>query len=378
VEENARPDDAQCAMIHNDREHAMSAMTTHERMTRMFEHREADRVPIFDGPWPSTIERWHREGMPAGADYVDYFDLDHGAWIGTDNSPRYEARVIEETDAQVTHTTPWGVTLRNWKHAGGTPEYLGFTIVDPESWGRAKERMAPSRDRVDWAHLEKNYPVWRQKGCWITAGLFFGFDITHSWVVGTERLLMALVTDPEWCMDMFGTFLDVQLALLDQVWDAGYTFDALFWPDDMGYKGNQFFGIDMYRALLKPYHKRAVDWAHAHGVKACLHSCGNINPLLPELVDIGIDALNPLEVKAGMDPVAVKKAHGDKLVIHGGVNAVLWTDPEAIEQEMRRVIPSLKQGGGYVFASDHSIPDAVSLDDFRRIIALAKELGSYA
>ena len=66
----------------------MSRMSTYERFKRMFEHKEADRVPIYDSPWEGTIRRWHREGMPEGVSYVDYFDLDKIAHISVDNSPR--------------------------------------------------------------------------------------------------------------------------------------------------------------------------------------------------------------------------------------------------------------------------------------------------
>lgn len=352
-------------------------MTSHERFKRMFEHREADRVPIIDSPWGATIERWQAEGMPEGVSFVDYFDLDHVAGFGVDNSPRYEAKVIEETDEYRITTTQWGVTVRNWTHAASTPEFLDFTIVDRDSWQAAKERMTPTDDRIPWEHLKKHYSNWRENGRWIECGLWFGFDVTHSWTVGTERLLMAMIEDPEWCADMFNHFLDVQLTLLDRVWEAGYTFDSVRWPDDMGYKYNQFFSLNTYRELLKPVHKRAIDWAHAKGAKAALHSCGDINPFVPELVEIGLDALNPLEVKAGMDPVALKKQYGDRLLLHGGINAVLWDDFDALEAEMRRVMAILKENGGYIFSSDHSVPSSVSLENFRRITDLAKELGSY-
>src|SRR5690606_3366940 len=107
------------------------------------------------------------------------------------------------------------------------------------------------------------------------------------------------------------------------------------------------------------------EWAHRKGIKAHLHSCGNITPFIPELVDIGLDALNPLEVKAGMDPIQLKKKFGNDLVFHGGINAVLWDDVEAIEAEMRKVIPVMKESGGYIFSSDHSVPSSVSLENFR-------------
>ncbi len=355
----------------------MKPMTSYERFRRMYAHEEADRVPVIDGPWGATIERWQREGMPEDANYVEFFDLDRVEHIGADNSPRFESKVVEETDAYIIHTTAWGATLRNWKHAASTPEFLDFTIVDWDSWRAAKARMTPTRDRVDWERLKTHYRGWREKGYWIEAGLWFGFDVTHSWTVGTQRVLEALLVDPEWCLDMFNHFLDVGLALLDRIWEEGYRFDAVGWPDDMGFKHNQFFSLDMYRRLLKPVQKRAVEWAHAKGVKARLHSCGDVNPFVPEFIEIGIDALNPLEVKAGMDPIALKRRYGKDLVLHGGINAVLWDDVDAITEEMRRVVPVLKESGGYIFSSDHSVPSSVSLENFRYITNLAKTLGSY-
>jgi len=332
---------------------------------------------IIDSPWEATIERWQREGMPKHISYVDYFGLDHVATIFVDNSPGYEEKVLEETEEYKIYTSRFGATLKEWKHAASTPQFLDFTIVDPDSWGKAKQRIRPERDRVNWERLKANYKIWKEKGYWIQTGLWFGFDVTHSWIVGTERLLFALIEDPKWCMDMFSHLLEVDLALLDMVWDAGYRFDCITWPDDMGYKNNQFFSVDMYRELLKPFHRRAIEWAHRKGIKAHLHSCGDINPFIPELVDIGLDALNPLEVKAGMDPLHLKKTWGDHLVLHGGINAVLWDDSEAIREEMKRVVPILKESGGYIFSSDHSVPSSVSLRDFKQIVELAKKLGSY-
>jgi uroporphyrinogen decarboxylase len=99
--------------------------------------------------------------------------------------------------------------------------------------------------------------------------------------------------------------------------------------------------------------------------------------LVPEFIDAGVDMLNPLEVKAGMDPLALKAEYGDVLGFHGGLNAVLYETPELMWDEMRRVIPAMKAGGGYVIASDHSVPDNVTLEEFREFVRLAKELGRY-
>jgi len=90
-----------------------------------------------------------------------------------------------------------------------------------------------------------------------------------------------------------------------------------------------------------------------------------------------VDALNPLEVKAGMDALQIKREYGNRLVLHGGVNAVLWDDKERIVAEIERLVPQLKEDGGYIFASDHSIPSSVSLENFRAIIEAVKRCGKY-
>lgn len=352
-------------------------MTSRERFRAMYEHREPDRVPIVDIPWGATIERWRAEGMPGDVTWSEFFGVDKTASVRADNSPRYPAETVEETDEYRVRTTSWGTTLREWKHAASTPEFLDYRITDRPSWEAAKERMQPTRDRVNWDHLAENYPRWRREGRWIRAGFWFGFDVTHSWIVGTERVLMALAEDPEWCADIFNTCLELHMTLYDMVLEEGYEFDCISWPDDMGYKGHQFFSPQMYRDLVKPVHRRAVEWAHQRGLYAHLHSCGDVRPFVPEFVDMGLDALNPLEVKAGMDPLSLKEEYGDELVLHGGINAVLWPEPQKVEAEIRRLLPVLKRGGGYIFSSDHSVPSSVGLEDFRRIVELAKELGSY-
>ena len=355
---------------------ARETMTTRERMLRMYEHREADRVPIVDHPWPTTIERWEREGLPKEADYVDLLGMDRVRIIRPDNSPRFPVQVIEETDEYRIYTTTWGATEKDWLHTATTPAHLDFAIKDPDSWRKAKERMQPDPDRIDWATLKREYKTWRENGDWISAGLWFGFEVTYSHMIGVP-FFMAMAEDPEWVKDMVDTMCDLSITLCQMVWDAGYEFDQVNWWNDMGYKGKQFMSVHMYRDLFKPADKRAAEWAHQKGCKVHLHSCGNINSLVPEIIDAGIDMLNPLEVKAGMDPLQLKADYGERLALHGGLNAVCYDPPEAMWAEMERVIPVMKESGGYVIATDHSIPDSVSLDQYRQFMALAKKLGSY-
>jgi len=355
----------------------MNSLNTKQRILRMYDHKDADRIPIWDKPWKGTIRRWEWEGMPKGMDYRDYFGIDKIAEIDVDNSPQYECRIVEETDDYKIYTTKWGATQKEFKMDDSTPEFVDFTITSPDKWLEAKKRMVPSSDRIPWDHLKANYKKWVEDGNWIVANFWFGFDVTHSWTVGTERLLIALIENPEWCADMFNHFLDLDIALYEMIWDAGFKFDCIKWPDDMGFKNTQFFSIATYRELLKPVHKRAIEWAHKKGIKAHMHSCGNINPIVPELIDIGLDALHPLEIKAGMNPLELKHKYGKELVLHGGINAVLWDDIDSITTEIDKTIPKLKESGGYIFSTDHSVPNIVTLENFKLIIDRVKELGSY-
>ena len=360
------------------KEFMMSEMTTRERFLRMFEHREADRVPIIDSPWNATIERWCGEGMPKDIHFTEFFEIDRVVDIIPGKPPYQEDEILEETEHYRIYKNSWETKFKQWKHWASTPEYLEFGVFDRESWDKAKSRLTPRRDHIDWSFLKRNYPNWRKNGWWIQAQLWFGFDITHSWIVGTEKMLLALIEDPEWCMDIFATELEYNLALCQMIWDAGYQFDAIFWPDDMGFKHSQFFSMEMYRSILKPFHQKAIDWAHQKKIKAHLHSCGDIRPFIPELIDMGLDALNPLEVKAGMNPVELKAKYGNQLTLHGGINAVLYDQPEKIKTEIEQLVPVMMNNGGYIFSSDHSVPSSVSLEDFRQITQLAKRVGTYS
>ena len=356
----------------------MKELTSKERFSRMFQHREADRIPIIDAPWEGTLRRWVKEGMPKDADWRDYFNIDKVSRITVDTSAQYEVKVIEEDDKQITYTTAYGVTLRKFKQEDSTPEFLDYKVNNSKIWfEETKKRMQEGENRINWERYERVYPDWVKNGHWIEAGFWFGFDVTHSWMCGTETILIAMLEEPEWVMDMFDTYLNSCIKHFDILWDKGYRFDSIFWYDDMGYKNTTFFSKDTYRELLRPFHKKAVDWAHNKGIYAHLHSCGDVMPFAEDIVEIGIDALNPLEIKAGMDPVYLKKKYGDKLVLHGGINAVLWDNTEAVTQAINEVVPILKEKGGYIFSSDHSIPNSVSLENFKKIVETVKKVGSY-
>ena len=356
----------------------MAEMTTRERMLRTYRHQETDRILMVDSAWEGTQKRWYNEGMPKNMSWQDYFGFDRIVNITPDNSPRFPYKLIEETDRYIIENTSWGTTRKSFKELDSTPEILDHYYSNPDTWEEAKAKMLEyHEDRIPWNYLKNEAAKWEANGDFRQLTVWFGFDVAHSHMAGTENILMGMYEDPEWITDIFDTYLTSSLNLCQKILDAGYKFDGIFWYDDMGYKGSPFFSPEMYRELLKPFHKKAVDWAHERGMVTELHSCGFIEPLLPDIVETGVEMLNPLEVKAGMDPYKLKNLYGDKLAFHGGINAQIWDKPELVKAEMERIIPLMKEGGGYVFASDHSIPNSVSFENMKEIAELAHKLGKY-
>ena len=356
----------------------MAQLTERERILRAVRRQEIDRIPMLDTAWAGTLRRWRNEGMPKDISWESYFGFDKVIRVCPDNSPRYPYKIIEQTDRYRIETTKWGSTKKVFSALDSTPEVLDCYYNSSDRWEEAKKAMQIYYDdRISWKLLEENYAKWKAEGRFLQLVVWFGFDVAHSHMIGTENFLIGMYDEPEWVTDVFNTYLNTSLDLCQRILDAGYEFDSVFWYDDMGYKGTPFFSPTAYRELLKPYHKKVVEWAHARGMVAELHSCGFIEPLLADVLDTGVDILNPLEVKAGMDPFRLKSLYGDKLTFHGGINAQLWDDIELVKAEMERIIPAMKEGGGYIFASDHSIPNSVSFENMKEISRLAHELGKY-
>ena len=122
-------------------------------------------------------------------------------------------------------------------------------------------------------------------------------------------------------------------------------------------------------------------WDAAHRLKkqTILHSCGCVKGLIPDLLDAGLDCLQPLEVKAGMDPIAIKKEHGNRLAVFGGIDTrcLEHPDPAVTEREIRAKFSACMPGGGYLYHTDHSVPKDVSFERYCYTIELARKYGKY-
>ena len=351
-------------------------MTSRERVLAALNHEEADRVPIHDGPWSHTINRWHAEGLPDEQGPGEYFGYEIASQ-GADISFRLPHEVLEETETYTIFRDANGATRRSFKDHESTPELVDFTITSREIWEEHKPRLEWNDDRVDWEEGLKANKALREKGDFICFSGVFGYDRTQG-IVGSERLLMAMAEDPDWVKDMFETAVDTVIRACGEMMSRGFEFDGAFVFDDMGYRNATLFSPATYRALEFPSQKRMCDYFHSKGLKVIIHTCGNVNEFVPMLIEAGFDCLQPLEVKSGMDIVRLKREFGDRVAFMGGIDvrAMAADDPAVIEEEISTKIPVAKQGGGYIYHSDHSVPSNVSFEQYKRVIELVHKYGT--
>lgn len=352
-------------------------MTSRERITLALQHKEADRVAIQDSPWSTTVERWYREGLPRGESPFSFFKYEIVS-IGADLSFRFPSETIEETDDYIISKNSNGVIHRNWKHATSTPELLGFTINSRQAWEENKHRLKYDDSRVDWGGALATYNSARNGGYYICYGSAIGYDKWGN-IIGPENFLPAMLTDPDWVKDVYMTDVELQIATAEEMIAKGIEFDGAFLYDDLGYRNGTFFSPQTYREQLFPAHKRLFSFFKSKGMPVILHSCGCVKAFIPQFIEAGLTCLQPLETKAGMDLIELKKKYGDKLAFMGGIDvrAMSAEDPAVIENEIRTKVGFAKQGGGYIYHSDHSVPDDVSFDQYKRVIELVHKYGKY-
>jgi uroporphyrinogen decarboxylase len=356
---------------------AASAMTSRERVRRALAHQEADRIPIHDSPWGATISRWHAEGLPDHVPAGEYFGFEICS-LGVDISPQYPVRVVERTPEYIVETTPYGGVRRNHRDRSTTPELIDYGIKSREGWEAAKKRLHPGYTRVDWVTLKNSYERARAEGLFVTYNAICGYDGCQAYI-RSDELLPLFLTDPDWVRDMVETQADMAIEMAKILICEGYQFDAAFLFNDMGYRKAPFFSPRIYRELIQPADRRMFGFFHTHDMPVILHSCGNVRPLIPDLIDAGLDCLQPLEVKAGMDLVELKQEYGGYLSLMGGIDVRAMADPDpgAIEREIARKIPVAMKGGGYIYHSDHSIPNNVSFAQYTRVLELVRLYGQY-
>ena len=347
-------------------------MTHKERFLNALNREPVDLLACGDGLWGETHQKYVEEGkMREGEDPCLHFDMSWrtGGWLNSTADIDAGDRLIEETEETKLVMNGNGATLRWWKHKAGTPEHVDFRVKDRAGWD---EHIKPHLIDIDRRRIPfEGYREARKQAA--EEDRAFGwagvapFEQMHP-TCGHEYMLMGMALDPDWVRDMVTTYAELTLMHLELLFDEEGAPDFFWVYEDMGFKEKPFMSPAMYEAIVEPGHKMLFDYAHSKGSKVVVHSCGYVEPLVPGLIRAGMDCLQAMEVKAGMDLPTLAKAYGDRIAFCGGVDirVVASNDFDAIACELdRKIKPVLDMGSGYILHSDHSIPPDVEHDTLK-------------
>ncbi|MCW4027286.1 MAG: uroporphyrinogen decarboxylase family protein, partial [Candidatus Bathyarchaeota archaeon] len=163
-----------------------------------------------------------------------------------------------------------------------------------------------------------------------------------------------------------------------QIEAAGGLLDGMVIWGDVAYTKDMFFSPDYWRKYSKPGVRAIVSTCHEHGLPVIYHGCGNINRIFEDFIEIGIDALNPLEAKAGLDVVDLRRKYGHRIGFCGNMNVIEWANKA--QEELKAIVLrklNAAKGGGFIFQSDHSVPSNVSGQNYEYVVNVVREYGKY-
>jgi len=354
----------------------MTTQLNRDRILASLHGEEPDAVGVAEMIfWPDTVERWQQEGLPPGTDPGAHFGVDAlRRSVVPDLTLQMETRVIREDENAIYRVNANGVTLMEKKGSYTPPAQIDSTIKSKADWLRVKPRMQPDESRIPPDYQEK-YDSDRAANsvllyknpdpCWAAFG-----------VLGYENALIKMAEDPDLVQDMVSTFTNLIIGLYEILEGKGLRFDVNWLNSDVCYRNGMLFSPRMYEQMVLPHHQRLTAYFDARGMPTVFHTCGNVQQLVPLYIKAGVRGVHPLEARVGNDVREFRQLYGNQMVFVGNINVDrLSGSQEDIEAEIRGKVPLAKQGGAYVFHSDHSIPPTVSLENYQYALELAEECG---
>jgi hypothetical protein len=365
-----------------------------DRMQRTLHHQEPDRVPVSDFFWGSFLKRWRREfGLAPDADIYTHYDLD---WVVV--NPNMDPHIrgfetLKENSEEVVVRTGFDAVLRK-RFDLPMPAFVSFdtdtlekvaafAFDDPWDPRRYLSRgddqingvgdeftrdLDPFVERVKARHAE--FPV------------FGGVCEAHemlSRIIGPHNAMLWMGQYPDELAQFVERTNAFALEILRaQIRAADGRLDGMVIWGDVAYRKGMLFSPNYWRAHFKPGVRALIEECHSRGLPVIYHGCGNVARIFEDFIEVGVDAYNPLEAKAGMDVVDLRRRFGHRIGFCGNMDVMLWTsgDRAAIRQAVLTKLNAAK-GGGFIFQSDHSVPDNIAPADYDYVVELVRRHGVY-
>ena len=355
-----------------------------ERFYAVMNYQPADRVPNWEvGVWPQTAERWKNEGLDVENFTFDWFTgeerigLDPREYIPLDLGmhPPFPVEVIERTDRYEIIRNGDGITTKALIEGTlngvrtSMDEYISFPVETMEDFEALKHRyVAGQLSRYENCWKELRVPGWKNRTWPLVAGRncqTLGFYWKCREWMGTENLSYAFYDEPELVDAMMEFHCDFTIEMLRPVLDE-ITPDYVFINEDMAMKSGPLLSPATYKQFIFPRMRRLVDFIKSKGVPfVVVDSDGCTEPLIPMLLEAGVDGLWPIERASDhMDPVELRKKYGRALRMWGAVDKrEIAAGPANIDAHLRALEPLIADGG-FIPTVDHLVPPDVSLENF--------------
>lgn len=377
-----------------DRARPQKTLDKLKRLRAALQHQEPDRVPISDFFWGGFVRRWRAElGLAEDADPYRHYDLDFVVTLPNMDPWIRSFEVISETHEEVVVKTGFGATLRK-RFEFPMPEMCGWEITSIEQLERVEfdDPRDPRRffsggdNQIAGVGdgFERNTPPWIET----VQRLWPDFPVFGSMIEVSECLtrLIGQANAMLWIgeyPDRMGAVINrlggfyVEMARAELEAGRNWLDGFVIWGD-VAYKKATFMSPSYWRRYFKPWVAQMAEAAHAVGLPVMYHGCGNIEALIEDFIEIGVDGLNPLEAKAGLDVIELRRRFGHRIAFCGNSDITVWetNDLERVRREVLRKLNAAK-GGGYVFMSDHSVTAGVSGRTYDYIVKLVRETGQY-
>ncbi len=381
-------------------------MEARDRVLTALDHREADRVPrdLAGTRYSSIHEEAYARlrpalGLPEAEitivdttqglahvhdDMLDRFGADV-ALVASGSPSGYRREVVSDGEYE-RFVDEWGVVRARpigglyyesstapLKGVISAADVAAFAWPDPRDPGR----LAGMAERARHIREVEHRAVF-------VGSLCAGVTEMHFRLRGYEDGYMDLAADPQLARQIMEKVTELKLAYWEKVLDAfGDLIDIAAEADDLGAQHAPLFSPKTYREIVKPLHAEIVSYIKSRSkARFFLHSCGAIRDLIPDLIEIGVDCLNPVQVSAtGMDTAGLKTEFGRDMTFWGGAvdpqDTLARGTPEEVGVEVRRRIADLKPGGGFVFASIHNIQAHVPVENILAMWEALDEAGTY-
>ena len=328
-------------------------MTPRERMLTAIDRRRPDRTPADFKAEPMVYEYMMK--------YLKVNTLEELLVRLESDMRRLEPRYVGppfKTFADGVFEDYWGIRSKHLKADHGSYDMHVHTPVwDAKSVADLEKHNWPTPDIFDYSVMREQCDRYRDY-----AIIYEGADLfTRPCILrNMENVMLDMIERPEMAHFLFNKFTDFYCEDLTRAVEAtGGGFDIYAEWSDYGTQRALMISIPMFREFITPYLTRLIDLCHSLGVKLMAHSCGAIRPLIPDLIGMGADILDPIQVAAeGMSPAELKRDFGDKIAFHGGIctqHTLPFGTPKEVEEAVLDRVATLGAGGGYILCSSHDI-----------------------